>query len=479
MLFNSWVYWLFLPITIAVYYALRGRSRIAWLLICSYVFYAWWDWRFLGLIVVSSIIDFICGRLLDRRRDDDPDEYALDRKKRRTVLVVSLVANLGMLAFFKYAGFFAESFAEVLGALGLGADFPTLKIVLPVGISFFTFQTMSYSIDIYRGRLRAENRFLEFATFVAFFPQLVAGPIVRASDFLPQLASPTKFNSEQFYSGTYLILWGLFKKVVVADNVGTIANQVFNAPVATMSSGQILLGVYAFAIQIYGDFSGYTDIARGTARLLGFEFPLNFDLPYSSADPSEFWRRWHISLSSWLRDYLYIPLGGNRGSSARTQFNLMTTMVLGGLWHGAAWNFVVWGFYQGGLLVVHRWFRNTFGPAPENPSRLRRLIVWFVFMQFVCFGWLIFRAESMSQIVEMSAGLMNVGNIMPAVRDLARVAMLVSPLIVVDLMQYRVDDELWVFRHRAPVRGLLYAMLILGILIFGNFSANEFIYFQF
>jgi len=484
LLFNSWTFWLFFPIVAGCYFLLRGRQQNLLLLVASYVFYGWWDWRFLGLLLLSTVVDYVVALRLD---PVGPDDSALSvpevpQPRRKRLLVVSIVVNLGVLGFFKYFGFFEESFVALLSTL-LGYEVsPTgLDIILPVGISFYTFQSMSYTIDVYRRQLHASRSFVDFATFVAFFPQLVAGPIVRASELMPQLRSERVYDNDRLASGGYLMLWGMFKKVVVADNLAPLVNHVFASDPAALDGTTVLIASYAFAFQIYGDFSGYTDIARGSARLLGFDFPLNFDLPYVATSPSDFWRRWHISLSTWLRDYLYIPLGGNRSSPRRVYVNLMLTMLLGGLWHGAAWTFVLWGAYQGLLLVTWRFV------APRVPSTLStlgstpvgRFLRWLLFFHLVCLGWLIFRAQSFDQLYQMVLALG--GPWHPAVvADLAyRIFFYSAPLIAVQIAQHWSKNLDVILNLPAPARGLIYALWLLGISLFGQFDGTEFIYFQF
>ena len=303
------------------------------MLLASYIFYSWWDWRFLTLIWASTLVDFWSGNRI---------ENTTSNRQKRFYLLLSVSTNLGMLAYFKYAGFFVDSFVDVMGTLGFDLSVEPLRIILPVGISFYTFQTMSYSIDIYRNNLKATKSLLDFALFVGFFPQLVAGPIVRAKDFLQQLSSNNR-EPIQMGRATKLILGGLFKKIVIADLLAAeMVDGVFRNPGGSTGL-ETLLGIYGYALQIYGDFSGYSDIAIGIALLLGFQFSDNFNQPYRALSLQDFWRRWHISLSSWLRDYLYIGLGGNRKGRIKTYRNLLFTMLLGGLWHGASWNFVVWG----------------------------------------------------------------------------------------------------------------------------------------
>ena len=391
MLFNTWTFLAFALVVFGLYYVLPFRGQNRMLLVASYVFYGAWDWRFLSLIFLSTLIDYTVGRRL---------EFESDPQRRKHWLVVSCATNLGLLGIFKYLGFFAESFADLAGLFGWHVDVVTLHIVLPVGISFYTFQTMSYTIDVYRRKIEPVRSFEDFALFVAYFPQLVAGPIERASHLLPQLMRPRTVRRDQLFEGAWLIAWGLFKKAVIADNVAPRIDEVFLPTNDWASGGACLVAIYGFAIQIYCDFSGYSDVARGLGKLMGVDIMRNFQIPYVATNPSEFWRRWHISLSTWLRDYLYVPLGGNRGTRLETYRNLTLTMVLGGLWHGAAWTFVLWGIYQGLLLVVHRWFmidHDWFGRF-RSRSLWVRFVSWFVMFHLVCLGWLIFRAKSVHQI---------------------------------------------------------------------------------
>ena len=473
MLFNSFVFVGFFLLTYTLYLSLRStvRGQNALLLVASYVFYGYWDWRFLGLLAVSTLIDFNVGRALSRTQDAG---------RRKLLVSISVCANLGILGFFKYYDFFAESLAEILRLVGLEPDPFTLGILLPVGISFYTFQTMSYTIDIYRGKLAPTNSLLNFALFVSFFPQLVAGPIERARTFLPQIAQPRHIDRDQVGAGLWLILWGYFKKVVIADRMALIVNPIF-AQHGDYQGLELLVGLLAFTVQIYGDFSGYSDIARGLAKLMGFELMVNFKLPYFAITPSDFWRRWHVSLSSWLRDYLYISLGGNRYGTLRTMRNLAVTMLLGGLWHGAAWNFVIWGGYHGVLLVIYRWLDPK--PIDANPwrsgvPRLRVFGMMALMFTLTTLGWLMFRAESAGQIVyflsNMHRGVGKTG------LDLLYTLVFFSwPLIPIQLLQYRTVDLLAVTWLRAPVRIAIYCLLFCGIIIFGVHESTEFIYFQF
>jgi alginate O-acetyltransferase complex protein AlgI len=342
MVFNSLHFIWFFIVVYCAYRLLPHRAQNWLLLAASYYFYAAWDWRFLGLLMASTIVDYTCALAIAR---------AAAPRRRRALLVLSLAFNLTLLGFFKYFNFFADNLHVIFSALGWSVDFVTLRVLLPIGISFYTFMTMSYVIDVYRREIPATRDLLDFAVFVAFFPHLVAGPILRAARLLPQIDAPRRITREQLRDGAWLIAWGYFQKVFVADNLAALADAVF-APAAQPSGINVLVGVYAFAFQIYGDFAGYSNIARGTSKLMGIELIENFRFPYFVRTPQIFWRHWHISLSTWLRDYLYIPLGGSRGPEWKTWRNLIITMGLGGLWHGAAWTFVIWGLYHGVLLVA-------------------------------------------------------------------------------------------------------------------------------
>jgi alginate O-acetyltransferase complex protein AlgI len=345
LIFTQPVYLAFFAVCFCIHWSLRTqRQRKAWLLLCSYFFYGWWDWRFLSLIFASTLVDFVAGRVLHASEEAG---------RRRLIVGLSVAANLGILGVFKYYDFFVESGAALLNTLGLETTAPTLRLILPVGISFFTFQSMSYTLDIYRSRLEPTRRFFDFALYVSFFPQLVAGPIVRARSFLPQLELVKHLRQIEGRSLLLLFLAGFFKKACVADNIGRLIDPVFAEP-SLHGGAELAASSLLYSAQIYCDFSGYTDMAIAGAGLLGYRLVANFEFPFLSPNVREFWRRWHMSLSTWLRDYLYISLGGNRGSRARVNLNLLVTMVLGGLWHGASLTYVVWGFLHGLALVVHR-----------------------------------------------------------------------------------------------------------------------------
>jgi alginate O-acetyltransferase complex protein AlgI len=408
MIFTEFRFFLFFGVVFAIYWALRHNSwRKVWILACSYLFYGAWDWRFLSLIIASTLVDFGVGLKLG-----NPENSPEHSQNRRGWLMLSLLANLGTLAFFKYANFFADSAVGFFGWVGLPVNSVTLNILLPVGISFYTFQTLSYSLDVYAGRLAPQRSLLDFATFVTFFPQLVAGPIVRASDFLPQLETARSFSQVNIRACLILFMVGFFKKSCVSDNLAPIVDRYFAAP-DTYNALSSWMGVLSYTLQIYCDFSGYTDMAIACAGLLGYELCVNFNFPYFASSITDFWRRWHISLSTWLKDYLYIPLGGSRGGKLFTYRNLMLTMLLGGLWHGAAWTFVIWGGLHGGALIVHKeWSKFTQSSNQSSKKSEKSLLaagsertgqrtgrrgsLWGVLATFywVCITWVFFRADS-------------------------------------------------------------------------------------
>ena len=380
MVFTELRFFPFLLVVLGVHWLLPwARARKLWLLLASWFFYGSWDWRFLSLLIFSTVLDYVVGLRLVR-----------PGARRKAWVTVSLVGNLGLLNFFKYFDFFVDSAADFLALLGFQAHLPTLNIILPVGISFYTFQTLSYALDVYRGQLEARRSFLDFALFVAFFPQLVAGPIVRAADFLPQLDSPRRWNTIDVRAALVLFLVGFFKKACVSDGLAPAIDRYFAAP-ESFGALSAWIGVLCYATQIYCDFSGYSDMAIACAALLGYHLIRNFDRPYLASDLTDFWRRWHMSLSSWLRDYLYIPLGGSRLGKFRTYVNLFLTMLLGGLWHGAAWNFVLWGGLHGLGLAFLRALRER-----GVSFRLPRWIGVALTFYFVCVAWILFRAQDLS-----------------------------------------------------------------------------------
>jgi alginate O-acetyltransferase complex protein AlgI len=473
MVFNSLHFVWFFVAVYALYRLLPHRPQNWLLLVSSYYFYAAWDWRFLSLLLGSTIVDYSCALALGRVEAP---------ARRRVILCASLGFNLTLLGFFKYFNFFAENLHALFGTLGWQADFVTLRVLLPIGISFYTFVTMSYVIDVYRRQIPPTHDLLDFAVFVAYFPHLVAGPILRASRLLTQIDSPRRITRDQMRDGAWLIAWGYFQKVFVADNLASLANFVFD-PAVDHTGVNVLLGVYAFAFQIYGDFAGYSNIARGTSKLMGIELVENFRFPYFVRSPQEFWRHWHISLSTWLRDYLYIPLGGSRGSPWQTRRNLFITMALGGLWHGAAWTFVLWGIYQGVMLIAYRSIDRVrwLNAAWLGNHPLARVTGWAVMFHITCYGWLIFRARSAGQIGSMTSSLLT--EFAPASVNvdslLIPLVMYTTPLLVVHACEAYFDDVTIVLRLPVGVRYSIYAATFYLTMLFGNFGGAEFIYFQF
>ncbi len=594
MVFNSPEFAVFFLAVLALYWSLGHRGQNRLLLLAGYVFYGWWNVRFLYLIALSTAMDFTVGCMIGPGRMDGgerrktsaflllaaacfvlpnwtnlraaahpladwatalrPDRIGWavlagtvavvaaanalypwmaswpDAARRQRFLVLTVVMNLCFLGFFKYYGFFMGTVAAGLARLGLGHDLAVLKVLLPIGISFYTFQSLSYTIDVYRGRMTATPKLFDFALFVAFFPPMVAGPIERARALMPQLQSPRTLRYDQATTGLYLILLGLVKKVAIADGIAGSVSAVYDgtAPVGFMDA---TAATVLFAAQIYCDFSGYSDIAIGVAKLLGIDLMTNFNLPYVSRNPGEFWRRWHISLSTWLRDYLYIPLGGNRGGELKTYRNSMLTMLLGGLWHGAAWNFVLWGGYQGALLVGHGVLtgrrpasarqrdadvpaaglssdtgRPVAAPAtrdrPSAASHLPKTPLprdaaprpggWLgvlthggsvlLFLVFCCYGWMLFRASSFHEIVQFTRAFAGLGprhaaSILPK-PTLAALAGL-PVLVLLQAAEYLTNDAAFHRRLPAPAKGAVVAALVLVLTLGLSNAPTQFIYFQF
>lgn len=473
MLFNSFIFWAFFLVVFLMYRQLGHVAQNRLLLIASYVFYGFWDYRFLSLIVISTVVDYFAAQRITA--------VSCDAEKKRW-LYLSVVFNLGMLGFFKYWNFFIGEFSELLTAIGINSSIPVLNIVLPVGISFYTFQTMSYTIDVYRGVTKPTDRFLDFALYVSFFPQLVAGPIERSNHLLPQVLLKRSTSSSDFSEGFYHVMMGLFKKVVIADNMAPLANLVFSRPLDELTGPEVIVGVYAFAFQIYGDFSGYSSIAKGIAKWMGFDLMWNFKNPYFAVSPSDFWARWHISLSSWLRDYLYIPLGGNRAGRGKTFRNLVATMGLGGLWHGAGWTFIAWGLYHGLLLIVYRVFEGagSVSGAATRWSGLVGILKMIFFFHLICVSWLFFRAESMGQVWSM---LYTVASDLTFTRFSAfggaMIGMFVAPLLFFEYWTERRQNLLVLLDAHWLLRSAVYSYMIFMLIIFPPLVAQEFIYFQF
>ena len=470
MLFNTFEFLGFFLVVYALYTIFAHRAQNVLLLLASYYFYACWDVRFLSLIVISTVVDYFCGIKIGAH------------KNKKVYVWISMVVNLGILALFKYFNFFIENMMALLGKAGFEANESFLKIALPVGISFYTFQTMSYSIDIYRGQLKPARNFLNFALFVAYFPQLVAGPIERAKRLLPQIENPRVVTYKMFCEGAWLILLGFFMKTVMADNLAYFVKEVFDGDEGNPPHGlQVILGIIAFAMQIYGDFGGYTNIARGISKWFGIELMLNFRMPYFSSNPPEFWRRWHISLSSWLRDYLYIPLGGNRYGSFNMFRNLVLTMLLGGLWHGAAWNYVAWGAYHGVLLVGHRLLSpilSTLKPAHRFGAGLWQVFCVACFFVLTLFGWVLFRIDDLSRLPEVISNAWNPWAWNAKVLILT-LTIFCLPVVLLDALQEWKKDMMVVKRFWPPLRLAVYLFMFACIVMCSSRENHAFIYFKF
>lgn len=477
MLFNSLPFLLFLPVVFGIYWFIFNKSLTAQnllLLIASYFFYGWWDYRFLGLIAASTLVDYFIGRALKK---------IPEAKGRKALLLVSVVFNLGLLAVFKYFNFFIEGWMDAGEAIGFKMHLETLQIILPVGISFYTFQTLSYTIDVYRKRIEPTSNLVSFGTYVAFFPQLVAGPIERAANLLPQFSQKKNFDFKFAKSGIQLIIWGLFQKMVIADNCATFVNAIFDNH-ENLNSLTLILGAVYFAFQIYGDFAGYSNIAIGTARLLGFDLMRNFNYPYFSRDIGEFWRRWHISLSTWFRDYLYIPLGGSRGSTYQKIRNVFIIFIVSGFWHGANWTFIVWGalhaFFFLPLLIrkSNRKNLDIVASAKMLPNLKEFSQIIFTFL-LTSFAWIFFRSptieESFNYVLNMFSRFSFNIEYLSIERYNVEMLMLIGIIILIE----------WNSREKEqPLSGdyqfLKTAGILLMIFLFGVFSDHsEFIYFQF
>ena len=529
------------------YRCLQHRKQNIMLLIASYVFYAWWDIRFLLLVIVSTVINYCCGILiadpkLSKRTRVTASTWLLlscflfvtvqwtevqslfgpystlkdwqclfswnggwiilgfvtiavillnllnsqiealrENTRRITFLVTGIVANLGVLGFFKYYNFFMDNMEWLIRAFNFNPSKFHLNILLPIGISFYTFKGISYCVDTYQGKNPPARQYVDFAVFIAFFPALLAGPIDRASNLLNQIAAERKLNWDQTVRGLHLFFYGLFKKVVIADGVVRTVNSVFSSP-GQSSWIDVVVATVLFTIQIYCDFSGYTDMARGTAKLFGIDLMVNFKLPYFAKNPSEFWSRWHISLSTWLRDYLYIPLGGNRQGTVKTYHNLMVTMALGGLWHGAAWNFVLWGVYHGIVLCVYRAIdAMRVATQVRRTSALREVFKIALFFVLTCYGWLLFRAPSSDKIMSLTSTLIfDFGNIdFGATKPMASALFGLIVFICIEVIEYVSNGKCFYKSLPTPAWTALYALMIFCLALGMGSESAQFIYFNF
>lgn len=479
MLFNSLGFALFLPVVFALYWYAKRRGRRIQniiLLVASYFFYACWDYRFLFLLIFSTMLDYVSGLKI---------ESADNQKKRKVWFWLSILVNLGFLGIFKYYNFFIDSLSGLLTSAGIKANFWSLNVILPVGISFYTFHGLSYVIDVYQKRINAEKNVVDYSVFVSFFPLLVAGPIERATHLLPQIKKERTFDRTRAFDGLRQILWGLFKKIVIADSCAVYADLIFNN-YEIYSGSTLALGAFFFAIQIYGDFSGYSDIALGTARLFGIELLRNFSYPYFSRDIAEFWRRWHISLSSWFKDYLYIPLGGSRAGTIKKIRNTFIIFLVSGFWHGANWTFIAWGLLNAIYIIPSIFFKTNrinldiVAEGKMLPSAKDVVSIGITFLLTV-FAWIFFRSESLvdafSFIGSMAdSSMLNIPEVFP------------KSLLIVVILFFLFE---WIGREFPyalgfvnrigvfPIRVCIYYLIVFSILFLGNFKANQFIYFQF
>jgi D-alanyl-lipoteichoic acid acyltransferase DltB (MBOAT superfamily) len=483
MLFNSLDFAVFLPIVFLLYWSLNKfniKYQNLLILISSYLFYGWWDFRFLFLILLSTIVDFSIGLLLDKEKEIS---------KRKILLWTSILVNLGLLCLFKYYNFFQQNFVDVFSFFGYKINYESLDLILPVGISFYTFQTLSYTIDIYKNKLKPTKDILSFAAFVAFFPQLVAGPIERATHLLPQFYKRRSFNYSLAVDGARQILWGLFKKIVIADNCATYANMIFNN-YSEHTGSELAFGALFFTIQIYGDFSGYSDIAIGTSKLFGFDLMKNFSFPYFSRDIAEFWRKWHISLSTWFRDYLYIPLGGSKGSLKQKIRNTFIVFLVSGFWHGANWTFIVWGLlnaiYFLPLLITKKNRRNI--DTVSKGQYLPTLIDFFkMLLTFILtiFAWIFFRAENITHAFLYIKGIFSksffsIPRFESSIISTKIMLILILFFFIIEWFQREKNHglEFTKLNSSKVFRWITYYIIVFFIIYFGG-GKQEFIYFQF
>ena len=486
MLFNSIQFLIFFPIVVGLYFVIPHKYRWILLLAASYYFYMAWRAEYIFLIIISTLVDYYAGLMMEKQ---------VEKSKRKKFLLLSLFSNLGLLFTFKYFNFFSNSLTEVFRYFNIFYDSPTFKLLLPVGISFYTFQTLSYSIDVYRGHKKAEKHLGYFALYVAFFPQLVAGPIERSQRLLPQFFDKHHFDYQRVTDGLKLMMWGFFKKVVIADRLAILVNQVYNNA-QNYEGFPLVLATYFFAFQIYCDFSGYSDIAIGAAQVMGFNLMENFRRPYHAKSISEFWKRWHISLSTWFRDYLYIPLGGNRVKKGRWYLNLFLTFLISGLWHGANWTFIIWGAMHGFYLISAIWSKGIVNKAynfiglREN-SKGRKIIDVLWTFHLVLIGWVFFRANSLNDVIYILSNAldfssMSINNVLFGAINLGLkkydIIIAISSILILELVHFKQrKTKMREFLSGKPIalRWSLYIAIFYSILLLGVFNLTEFIYFQF
>ncbi len=475
MLFDSPAYFVFLIPVVLAYWRLNRRHQNIFLLLASYFFYGWWDWRFLALMIGSTTVDFLIAQKI---------APSLSDANRKKWFIFSLVLNFSILGTFKYFNFFADSFSATLSAIGIhDIPLPLIRIILPPGISFYTFQEVAYIVDVYKGRLEPAKSFVEYGLFVSLFPHLIAGPIQRPGHLLPQVQRDRTFDADRFFDGLMLIFSGLLRKCVVADNCALLANAAFGGQFGKPNLWVVLIGTYAFAWQVYGDFSGYSDIARGSAQLMGFHFMVNFRQPFLARRLQDFWRRWHISLSTWLRDYLYIPLGGSSGGKWKTSLNLL--MILAGLWHGANWTFVVFGAIHGVVLAIER---RLFPAAKEHgeatqPRRFAGVLsLWaqrVLTFNIFCLSLAFFRATSLSSAVQFLAGLSNFAWRSEYASAFLMLCLFSVPLFVVDLLMEASSQEYPFANASYALRTGLATVALFALAFFSGNNLNAFVYFRF
>jgi len=469
MIFTSWQFAIFLLVVLVGYFSLyrKWRWQNILLLVASYVSYAYWDWRFLGLVIGITVVNYIAGWAVSRHP-----------MKKRLWLSLAIIFSILALGIFKYFNFFEDSLVELFSLFGLNIDLISLKLILPLGISYFTFMAITYPFDIYRDRLQHTRNILDYALFVSFFPTLVSGPLERAAHMLPQFQSLRQVTSDKINEGLWLIAWGFFQKIVIADSVGLIVNQVYNN-YTEFYGMDIIIAVLAYTVQILADLGGYTDIARGVARLFGFDLFLNFNVPYIALNPSDFWSRWHISMSQWFRDYLYIPLGGNRKGKFRTSLNLFITMVLVGLWHGASWTFIIWGAWHGLLQVVYRQFgergRSTDRTIHGWWSLVSLVMRTGLMLILVIAGWAVFRATSFEQLAYLYTN-MGFETSSITLNSIWSLFCFTLPLIIVQIFQIKTNSPVYVARINPWLRGLVFGVVIVGIIVFSQREVARFIY---
>jgi len=476
MSFISLKFLLFFVVVYAVYLIITRRWQNIWLLAASYFFYAAWDWRLLSLLAAITCLDYFCA--LKIHNSDDTN-------KRKLFLSLSIAGDLTILGFFKYFNFFKDNLQFLLNGFGFSISSLTLNIILPLGISFYIFRSLSYTIDVYKKEMEPTKNFCDYALFVSFFPELIAGPIERARNLLPQIRGERKLTLSNFYEGCFLIYWGLFQKVFIADNLAKIADPVFASP-APYNGPTVLLASYAYTFQILCDFSGYSDMARGMGKCMGFDLMVNFNVPYFVTNPRDFWRKWHISLSTWLRDYLYIPLGGNRRGNFATYRNLAITMLICGLWHGAAWTFIIWGIYHGLLLIFYTLMKPVLRKLDFAEGVYLQKMWFFIkaifFFQLIALGWLIFRAESLAQVYNMTCALIYDFKFVANTGLKAytyNIIFFTGIFLVIQLIQFYKRDLVIPLKWNPVMRALFYFVCYYLLICFGVSGGKEFIYAQF